>query len=72
LLGCRRLEICADRLSSGVGYAASALRVWGAETGLVSFDCDLFEIETGRRLLAGRINAYLPEDPSEIVEGRLG
>jgi 3-hydroxyacyl-[acyl-carrier-protein] dehydratase len=72
LLGCRRLEIRAHRLSPGVGYAVSAARVWGGETGLVSFDCDLFEMETGRRLLAGRINAYLPEDLTEIMEGRLG
>jgi predicted hotdog family 3-hydroxylacyl-ACP dehydratase len=70
LLGCRRLEVRAERLSPDVAYAAAAVRLWGGATGLVSFDCELFEIETGERLLAGRINAYLPEDPSAVVEGR--
>jgi predicted hotdog family 3-hydroxylacyl-ACP dehydratase len=72
LLGCRRLEIRADRLQPGVGYAAAATQVWGGERGLVSFDCELFERQGGRRLLAGRINAYLPEDLDALLEGRLG
>lgn len=72
LLGCRRLEIRAERLEPGVDYAVSAAQVWGGETGLVSFDCQLYEVPSGRRLLAGRINAYLPEDLGALGEGRLG
>lgn len=74
LLGCRRLEIGVDRLSAGVPYAVSAEQVWGGEEGLVSFDCELFERDGGRRLLAGRINAYLPaEDGWEReLEGPIG
>jgi len=71
LLGCRRLEVRAERLAPDVEYAVAAVRLWGAETGLVSFDCELFELRSGRRLLAGRINAYLPEDLTGIMEGRL-
>jgi predicted hotdog family 3-hydroxylacyl-ACP dehydratase len=71
LLGCRRLRVDTDRLRPGVGYAVSATQVWGADEGLVSFDCELFERAGGLRLLAGRINAYLPADASAIVEGRL-
>lgn len=72
LLGCRRLEIGATQLSPEVAYAVSAVRLWGAELGLVSFDCELFEALSRRRLLAGRINAYLPEDLTSMAEGRLG
>jgi predicted hotdog family 3-hydroxylacyl-ACP dehydratase len=72
LLGCRRLEVQVDRLKPGVGYAASATQVWGADQGLVSFDCELFERNGGARMLAGRINAYLPSDLSAVLEGQLG
>lgn len=72
LLGCRRLEIQADRLSPGIAYAAAASQVWGRDQGLVSFDCEIFERKSGRRLLAGRINAYLPADLDDVLEGQLG
>jgi predicted hotdog family 3-hydroxylacyl-ACP dehydratase len=72
LLGCRRLEIRVARLEPGVAYAAAAVQVWGGHQGLVSFDCELFERNTRRRLLAGRINAYLPEDLTAIRHGTLG
>jgi predicted hotdog family 3-hydroxylacyl-ACP dehydratase len=72
LLGCRRLQIGTDRLEPGVPYAVVAEQVWGGEEGLVSFDCDLFEREGGRRLLAGRLNAYLPANLGELTEGRIG
>lgn len=62
LLGCRRLELRATRLAPGVDYAVSARQVWGGEEGLVSFDCELFERRGGGRLLAGRLNAYLPAE----------
>jgi predicted hotdog family 3-hydroxylacyl-ACP dehydratase len=71
LLGCRRLQIRAECLSPGVGYGVAAVQVWGGEKGLVSFDCELFELQGSRRLLAGRINAYLPEDLDAVLEGRL-
>ena len=71
LLGCRRLQVRAARLDASTAYAVAADRIWGATTGLVSFDCELFEVSSGRRLLAGRINAYLPEDLSAVMEGRL-
>ncbi len=72
LLGCRRLAVADDWLLPGVAYVASAEQVWGGEQGLVSFDCALFERDGGRRLLTGRINAYLPADLNDVLEGRLG
>jgi predicted hotdog family 3-hydroxylacyl-ACP dehydratase len=72
LLGCRRLEIRTDWLEPRGQYAVSATQVWGREKGLVSFDCELFEREAGRRVIAGRINAYLPGDLNDVLEGQLG
>jgi hypothetical protein len=46
--------------------------VWGGDEGLVSFDCELFEREGGARLLAGRINAYLPASLSDLEGAKLG
>jgi predicted hotdog family 3-hydroxylacyl-ACP dehydratase/3-hydroxymyristoyl/3-hydroxydecanoyl-(acyl carrier protein) dehydratase len=74
LLGCRRLEIRIDHLDPEREYAAVAARLWGGEHGLVSFECGLFELASRQRLLAGRLNAYLPkdslpEDPAAIAEG---
>ena len=62
LLGCRRLQIGVSHLSPRGAYAVSASRVFGRDKGLFSFECDVFEREEGRRLLSGRLNAYLPTD----------
>lgn len=72
LLGTRRLRVGAAWLQPGVDYVVMAEQVWGGEEGLVSFECSLVERKGGRRLLAGRINAYLPSDLGELIEGTFG
>lgn len=68
LLGCRRLMVATEWLEPTQVYVTSAVQVWGGEQGLVSFDCELTAREGGKQLLAGRINAYLPENLDEALD----
>ena len=60
LLGSRRVHIHQPWMRGTLGVRAQ--RNWGQETGLVSFDCELWEEETQAKLAEGRLNCLLPTD----------
>ena len=65
LLGSRRVNIHQPWMQGTLGVRA--LRNWGEESGLVSFDCALWEERTGSTVAAGRLNCFLPSD-AELQE----
>jgi predicted hotdog family 3-hydroxylacyl-ACP dehydratase len=62
LLSVRRLEIRAPYFRRGQRLVASAHRIWGATEGLVSFDCELQDAESGDLLLRGSISCFTPRE----------
>ena len=62
LLSVRRLEIRALYFRRGQRLVVSAHRVWGVTKGLVSFDCELRDGESGGLLVRGCINCFTPRE----------
>ena len=65
LLGSRRVDIHQAWMQGTLGVRAQ--RNWGDESGLVSFDCALWEEPAGTPVASGRLNCFLPSD-SELKE----
>jgi predicted hotdog family 3-hydroxylacyl-ACP dehydratase len=64
LLGARRFELRAARLAPGRLLRVRVRRVWGGETGPVSFDAELRDAASAEVLAAGRISCFTPSsDP---------
>ena len=65
LLGSRRVDIHQAWMQGTLGVRAQ--RNWGDESGLVSFDCALWEEPAGTPVASGRLNCFLPSD-AELKE----
>lgn len=61
LLGSRRVSFYAPCYRRGQTLRATARRVWGKTSGMVSWDCSLEDADTGELLAEGRLNCFLPE-----------
>ena len=68
LLGSRRVEIHQPWMQGTLGVRAS--RNWGEVSGLVAFDCEVWEVTTGTKVTAGRLKCFLP-DERELQEMQL-
>jgi predicted hotdog family 3-hydroxylacyl-ACP dehydratase len=68
LLGSRRVRFHRPRFLPGQTLKVSARHEWGAETGLVAFECAIEDAQSGECLAAGRLNCFLPEkvDPEKV------
>lgn len=66
LVGVRQVELLARRFRPGQRLVATARHVWGGTQGMVSFDCELADGESGGLLARGRINCFMPAGSAGI------
>lgn len=60
LLGARRFSVHVAELAPGQLLRVRVKRLWGAETGPVSFDTEVRDAASGALLAAGRISCFTP------------
>jgi len=60
LVSVRRVELLARRFQPGQRLVATARHLWGGAQGMVSFDCELADGESGDLLAKGRISCFAP------------
>ena len=66
LLGSRRVRFHCPRYAPDQQLSVVAVRIWGRESGLVSFDCRVEDAGRKRRLAEGRLNCFVPGPDAEI------
>ncbi len=69
LLGARLVTFHARCYRRGQRLAVRAHRLWGGPRGMVAFDCDVTDAETGTVLAEGRLNCFMPGDDAAGEEG---
>ena len=62
LIGARRVGIHTPRFHRHQSLLVKARHLWGRETGPVSFECSVEDETTGRVLVDGRLNCFVPSD----------
>ena len=66
LLGTRRFAVRAAQLGAGQVMRIRVKRLWGAQTGPVSFDAEVRDAASAEVLAAGRISCFTP--PSAVAD----
>ena len=66
LLGTRRLRLHRTRFHSQQELRVVATHTWGKDVGLVSFECEIEDANSGERLAEGRLNCIMPKDDAAL------
>lgn len=67
LLGARRVTLHCAEFTAGIPLLVAARHVHGEATGMLQFDCRVWS-DVQDPLAAGRLNVFVPEDPSQLLQ----
>ncbi len=66
LLGSRRVTLRVPSFAPGQLLEVRARRVFGAATGMVSFDCEIRDAQSGAPLADARLNCFMPSGDAAL------
>lgn len=68
LLGTKRLEIDAGPFKRGETFYVTTRRIFGGDTGMVAYDCEVTEAGTGRKRATARLSCRVGMPGAPLVE----